>query len=115
MGYLWLDRACALGVAGLILYLAFGLFRRAIPVLVDQSAMDPVLLTAAIEGINGVRKVRRVRSRWIGSDCAVDMVVTMDSQQSNHETHLIADQIESLLEERFGVEDVSIHVEPDSD
>lgn len=115
MGYLWLDKICALGVAGLILYLAFGLFRRAIPVLVDQSAIDPVLLVEAIDRIDGVRTVRRVRSRWIGSDRAVDMVVTMDPDQSNHESHQIADQIEALLEQQFDVSDVSIHVEPDAE
>lgn len=114
MGYFWLDRACALGVAGLVFYLAFSLFRRAIPVLVDQSAIDPALLAEATAGIRGVRNVRRVRSRWMGSDRAVDMIVMVDPRLSTPESHVIADQIESVLEKRFDVGDVSIHIEPDT-
>ena len=113
MGYPWLDSACALGVAALVMYLAFGLFRRSIPALVDQSAMAPELLADAARGVPGVRKVRRVRSRWIGSALAVDMVLVLDPDISTTEAHVIADSLEKLLEERFQVGDVSIHVEPD--
>ena len=112
MGYLWLDRACALGVAGLIMYLAYILFKRAIPVLVDESAIDPRLLSRAVSGVAGVEKVCRVRSRWMGSERAVDMVIRVDPALSTEESHRIADEIESLLETRFNVSDISIHVEP---
>ena len=112
MGYLWLDRACALGVAGLIMYLAYILFKRAIPVLVDESAIDPRLLSHAVSGVAGVEKVYRVRSRWMGSERAVDMVIRVDPALSTEESHRIADEIESLLETRFNVSDISIHVEP---
>lgn len=113
MGYLWLDRACALGVAALIFYLAYGLFRRAVPVLVDRSSIDPRLLAEVTKGVRGVRDVIRVRSRWIGSDRAVDLIVTVDSSLSTKDSHVIADQIELVLEERFDVQDVSIHIEPE--
>ena len=36
MGYAWVDRLCAIGVALLVFYLAYSLFRRAVPVLIDQ-------------------------------------------------------------------------------
>jgi len=115
MGYVWLDRVCAVGVAVLVLYLAFGLFRRVIPVLVDESSIDPTALARAIDSVTGVRKVLRVRSRWMGPERAVDLIVAMDPQLSNQESHDIADQIELLLEERFDVRDVSIHIEPDTE
>ena len=115
MGYAWLDRVCALGVAVLVFYLAFGLFRRVIPVLVDESSIDPVLLADAIDSVSGVHKVLRVRSRWIGPERAVDLIVTMGPQLSNQASHDIADRIELLLEERFDVRDVSIHIEPDTE
>jgi len=44
-GYAWIDTACALGVSGIILYLAFGLFRNVVPVLVDEMAIEPEKLT----------------------------------------------------------------------
>ena len=112
MGYLWLDKACALGVSGLVLYLALGLFRRAIPILVDESAFDPAGLREVVETVAGVCSVSRVRSRWIGSECAVDMIVAVDAKLPTQKAHDIADQIEAILEARFDVQDVTIHIEP---
>jgi len=112
MGYLWLDRVCALGVAALVLYLAYGLFKRAAPILVDQSALDPDLLATSIRKVAGVRKINRVRSRWIGTDKAIDIIISVDPDLSTDDSHKIATTIELLIEEKFGVSDISIHVEP---
>lgn len=113
MGYPWLDTLCALGVSGLVMYLAYRLFKRAVPTLVDRYAVEPESLAAAARRVPGVRRVRRVRSRWIGSTRAVDMVVTVDPDLPTTEAHAIADSLERLLEEDYRVGDVSIHVEPD--
>ena len=112
MGYLWLDRVCAIGVAGLIMYLAYILFKRAVPVLVDESAIDPQQLSRVVSGVPGVAKVYRVRSRWMGSARAVDMIISVDPTLSTEESHAIADEIESIIEQQFDVSDISIHVEP---
>lgn len=112
MGYVWLDRLCALGVAGLVFYLAYGLFKRVIPILVDESAIDPEKLIEVVGDVKGVREVTQVRSRWIGSDSAVDMIILVDPYLTTVESHVIADQIELALEEQFDVKDVTIHIEP---
>jgi cation diffusion facilitator family transporter len=114
MGYAWVDRLCALGVALLIFYLAYGLFRRAIPVLIDEYAIDPVELSELIKPLPGVKKVYKIRSRWIGKTRAVDLVISVDSTLSTEESHAIADTIESLIENNFGKTDISIHVEPET-
>lgn len=114
-GLPWLDTVCALAVAALVLYLAYQLFRRAIPVLVDRVAVDPESLGAAVRGVAGVRRVRRLRSRWQGSVRAVDMIVTVDPHLSSADAHAVADAIESRLEAGFQIEDITIHVEPDQD
>ena len=114
IGYAWVDRLCALGVALLIFYLAYGLFRRAIPVLIDEYAIDPVELSNIIKPISGVKKVYKIRSRWIGKSRAVDLVISVDSKLSTEESHTIADAIESLIENHYGTTDISIHVEPET-
>ena len=63
--------------------------------------------------IDGVRRVTRVRSRWIGADMAVDLVVLVDPDLSTMASHDIADRAESALLEDLNVPDVSIHIEPD--
>ena len=114
IGYVWLDRLCALAVAGLVFYLAYSLFKRVIPILVDQFAIDPTLLTNTIHSVPGVSKVVRVRSRWIGASCAVDMIITVDASLSIEASHDIANKIEALIEKQFQVSDISIHIEPET-
>jgi len=86
--------------------------KKAKPILVDEFALDPELLSHTIANVNSVLQVNRVRSRWIGSDMAVDVVISVDPNLSTNESHEIATEIESLIEDEFGVLDVSIHVEP---
>ena len=114
MGYIWVDRLCAIGVAMLVIYLAYKLFRRAIPTLIDEYAVDPLELTEIIKNVGGVKDVYRVRSRWIGKTCAIDLVISVDPFLSTEESHKIANRIESLIENQYDTTDISIHVEPEN-
>lgn len=111
-GYPWLDSVCALAVSALVMYLAYGLFKRALPTLVDQFAVEPEILVRTVEDVAGVRSVTQVRSRWVGSRPAIDMIISVDPALSTTEAHDIANTIERLLEEQFQARDISIHIEP---
>jgi len=112
-GYAWLDTVFALLVACLVMYLAYGLFRRAIPRLVDSISHEPEEIAAAVEPLDGVRKVHRVRSRWVGSKPAVDVVITVAPDMPTSEAHDVADAVEEALLETLSIEDVTVHIEPD--
>ncbi|AOE49800.1 cation diffusion facilitator family transporter [Kangiella sediminilitoris] len=112
MGYYWLDRVAALAVSGFIFYLAYTLFKRALPVLTDKYALDPETLSSAVIEVNGVLKVSKVRSRWIGDEKLVDLVIAVAPQLSTEESHQITNNIETMLADKFDVSDISIHVEP---
>lgn len=112
-GYPWLDTVFALLVASLVMYLAYGLFRRAIPRLVDSISHEPEEIAAAVEPLDGVRKVHRVRSRWVGSKPAVDVVITVAPDMPTSEAHEVADAVEKALLETLSIEDVTVHIEPD--
>jgi cation diffusion facilitator family transporter len=112
-GHAWLDGATALAVAALILYLAYGLFQRAVPVLVDRSAADPDEVRAVVEAVSGVRSSPRVRSRSGVREGRVEVVVTVDPELPTVDAHRIADEVERVLSERFHASDVTVHVEPD--
>lgn len=111
-GYPWLDRVLTLGIAGFILYMALGLFRRAVPILVDAAVMAPEPMIAAIGQIPDVREVRQVRSRHAGGRASADVVVAVDASLSTAMSHTVADAVEGLLAERFDIHDVSVHIEP---
>jgi len=112
MGYVWLDKLCAVGVAGLVLYFAFGLFHKVVPILVDGFAVDPDVLTKAVSQVKGVKQVRKVRSRWIGHCKAVDLIIMVDAKLNITESHDIAQLVEDMLAAQFDVADASIHIEP---
>jgi cation diffusion facilitator family transporter len=112
-GVPWLDPLVTFGVALLILWLAYGLFRRAIPALVDSSAQNPDELRRAVRAVPGVREAVRVRSRYDGRTLRIDVAVTVDPDLSARAAHEIADAIEERLRARFDARDVVVHVEPE--
>jgi cation diffusion facilitator family transporter len=112
MGYLFLDRLCALGVAGLVFYLSYRLYKTAFPVLVDEYAINPEKVKHAVLDVQGVKEVGRIRSRWIGSDIALDVIVSVNADLTTEESHKIADEVELLIEKQFNVADALIHIEP---
>jgi len=111
-GYPWLDNLCALGVAILILFLAYGLFRRAIPILVDHAAIDSDTIRHLACSVEEVRDVGHIRSRSIGSQIAVDMVIRVAPDLTTAVSHAIADEVESRVLALPNVADVTVHVEP---
>jgi cation diffusion facilitator family transporter len=113
MGHAWLDTVATLGVAMLVLYLAWGLFRRAIPVLVDSVAVNPDELEAIVASVPGVRSTRRIRSRSSGAGITIDVTVGVDPDLSTQASHAISEEIERALAAHFSNHDVTIHVEPE--
>ena len=114
-GWVWADQIGALAIAALIFYLAYGLFKRTLPVLLDERAIEAERIRTAVQNVDGVRAVRRIRSRWVGPASAVDLVIEVDAQISTSAAHGIADQVEEILADRFNTQDASIHVEPHTD
>jgi cation diffusion facilitator family transporter len=111
-GYAWVDPLTAIAVALFVLYLAFGLFRSAIPILVDHAVTTADQLRSVISEIEHVSQVRRVRSRSDGRRSSADIVVAIENGLSVEQAHLVADEIERALAEEFDIRDVSVHVEP---
>jgi len=111
-GYPIFDFILAVFVSGLVFYLAFQLFRKSIPILVDEAAVDQVKIADAIEKIDDVVKIQRLRSRNIGQETFADVVVTVRANMSTEESHKVADLIEEELYEKFAIDDVVVHVEP---
>ena len=111
-GYPWLDALASIIVAAMILYLAYGLFQKAIPVLVERSIANAEALSSVATAVPGVRETRRVRSREGGSGPAIEFVVSVDPNLSTADSHAIADEIERVISDKFSVNDVTVHIEP---
>lgn len=111
-GYPILDFIFAVFVSVLVFYLAFQLFRKSIPVLVDEATHDQAKIAKTIEQLDDVIKIERLRSRNLGQETFADVIVTVRANMSTEESHKVADLIEEKLLEKFGIDDVVVHIEP---
>ncbi len=111
-GFYWLDAVFAIVISITIFYLAFKLFQRSVPILVDYSDIDLKVITQTIQHIADVNTVVRFRSRQDGKGRKADLVVTVAPELTVRESHIIADKIEDVLLTKFAIEDVSVHFEP---
>lgn len=114
-GYPIFDFILAVFVSAFVFYLAYQLFRKSIPILVDEAAVDQAKIAETIEQIDDVVKIERLRSRNIGQDTFADVVVTVSPNMSTEESHRVADLIEEELYDKFGIDDVVVHIEPKSE
>jgi cation diffusion facilitator family transporter len=66
----------------------------------------------AILEIPEITQVKSQRGRTYGSNIYLDIILEMNPDLSVYESHEIADQVEEMLMERFGIFDIDIHIEP---
>lgn len=113
-GYPILDFIFSIVVSMIVFYLAYKLFKNSIPILVDEAVIDIRLLENTVEQIDGVIKLEKLRSRTVGNETFADMVIKVAPSLSLSESHKIADKIEEIMVEKYAVEDVVIHIEPNN-
>jgi cation diffusion facilitator family transporter len=109
------DRVGAVVVCLLILQAAWRILRPAIDQLIDAGA--PISDRRRIEQlalqVDGVESAHAVRTRYVGSDLAVDLHVEVDGGLSVGEGHAIALAVKrKLIDEGPNVTDALVQIEP---
>ena len=113
MGFPALDAVLAIVVALIIAWTGYGILRETIPILVDQRGADPEELRASIASIDGVEEVRGIRSRLTASGTLfAEVTIGVNEDMSVAEAHRLADAVEGCVGSRYGVAEVTVHVEP---
>ena len=113
-GWLWLDTVFTIIVAGVIAFLAYQLFKQALPILVDSTRLTEDHLRRSIMALAHVTEIRHLRTRYDGLKRIGDITVTTPKELTLEETHQLTDSIEQLMADEFGVADTVVHVEPDT-
>jgi cation diffusion facilitator family transporter len=113
-GYAQADLVAALVVAGFIGWAGVRVLRENVAYLTDRVRLDPERVIAVAMGVTGVRDAHDVRSRGAPGHVFVDLHIHLSSaltiQQAHTITHDVMDAIKAKID---GVEDVTIHTEPD--
>lgn len=107
------DKLIAIVITFFILKTAYDIFIESSFSLSD--GFDERLLEEYQKAIMEIPKINRVKSqrgRTYGSNIYLDITLEMNPDLSVYESHEIADQVEAMLAERFGVFDTDIHIEP---
>ena len=113
-GLWWVDPVLALLIALFIVRIAYHIFRRAVPVLVDATAIPTGTIRGVAESINGVRKAYGIRSRGGDGVAAryAEVTIAVDGSANVADAHAIADQVEARLKQDLNLSEVTVHVEP---
>ena len=113
-GFWWVDPALAIVIAVFIVRIAYRIFQRAVPVLVDASAIPTGTIRALAESVNGVRGAYSIRSRG-GDESSIryaEVTIAVDGSANVADAHAIADQVEERLKQDLKLAEVTVHVEP---
>jgi len=113
-GLAWADPVLAMLIAGFIVRIAYRIFQRAVPVLVDARALPDTTIQALAESVCGVKGAYGIRSR--GGDGLqlryAEVTIAVDRAANVAAAHAIADQVEERLKQDLRLHEVTVHVEP---
>ena len=113
-GYLWVDPVVAIVVALLIVRVAYQVFARTVPVLVDERAIPARTIRQAAQSVEGVKSAYSIRSR--GAHAAgvryAEVTIAVDPGANVAAAHAIADAVEERLKHDLELNAVTVHVEP---
>lgn len=113
-GAMWVDPVVAIVVAALIVRVAWQIFSRTVPVLVDERAIPERAIRASAQGVKGVKSAYGIRSRG-GHGAGVryaEVTIAVDRDANVAAAHAIADEVEERLKRELELNTVTVHVEP---
>lgn len=107
------DAAAALVVAAAMLYLAARLGRRTAGVLLDEAPPELVRdLRGALEGVEGVNDLERLRLRRVGSRYFVDLQLGLEPASTLERAGAVRQEVTSRIRRRLPEADVVVQAEP---
>lgn len=99
-------------VAGLIARTGWGIIRAAVPVLVDERAVEAAEIARLAADVHGVHAVYDVRSRGREGAMFAELTIAVGSGIDVRAAHDIADQVEMEVREGLRARAVIVHIEP---
>lgn len=111
-GVAWADPIVAIAVAAVIVYCAYGILARSIPVLVDKHVVAADSIQAAAEEVDGVSSAYAIRSRGSAHHSFAELTIALDRTTNVEIAHKLADDVENVLRSRFGLHEIMVHIEP---
>lgn len=113
LGYMWLDPAAAVVVAGFIGYACWEIFRSTSDILGDRIVIPEDEIMAVVKGVPDVIGAEKIRTRGSADFVFLDLHVWMDANMRLEEAHHLSHVVKDRLMEHFPqIKDAVIHIEP---
>lgn len=112
-GYPAADPLIALGVAAVIAYTAWDVFRQATVTLSDSARIEPSRISVVVREVPGVLGCHHIRTRGSTAEVYVDLHVQVEPSATVEAGHAVAEAVERAICHSFTeVVDVVAHLEP---
>ena len=108
----WVDVVVAFVIAGIILYIAYGVLRRVFTVLTDTTSLSTAEIEKVVRQIPEVLSCSNIRSRGSPPFLFIDLEVQLDPDLPLWKAHRIAHVVMDRCRTALGASDVVVHVEP---
>src|SRR5213595_2078604 len=105
-GWWWIDSAVV------IVFVAYRILERTVPVLVDQRAIPTRDIQETAQAVPGVKRAYGIRSRGPSDLRYAEVTIAVDRHADVESAHAIADQVEERLKRDLQLHEVTVHVEP---
>lgn len=116
LGYPVIDIVVAIVIVGVITRAGFSIIGRTSNILADRQTLDPGGVKAALEGVPGLEKTVRVRSRGPADGIFVDIDAQIKPATTTDHAYAIAREIRDRVRTRYPeVEEVQVHFAPQRD
>ncbi len=111
-GLWWVDPALAIVVAFVIVWVAYRIVVRTVPVLVDQRAIPTGHIQETAQAVSGVKSAYGIRSRGPSDLRYAEVTIAVDRHADVESAHAIADAVEERLKRDLRLHEVTVHIEP---
>jgi cation diffusion facilitator family transporter len=112
-GVLWADSIAALGVAVIILVVAYRLAKRAVDVLLDRAPAGAYkTVTGVISHYPEIVAVHDLKIRTAGADTFIKFNIHLPPQLTVYQAHEVCDKLEQEILSLIPRSEISIHLEP---
>ena len=111
-GWWWIDPAIAIVIALVIVFVAYRILARTVPVLVDERALPTGDIQQTAQAVPGVKGAYGIRSRGPSDLRYAEVTIAVDRSANVEAAHAIADEVEERLKRDLRLHEVTVHVEP---
>jgi cation diffusion facilitator family transporter len=111
-GWWWIDSWLAIVVAFAIVWVAYRILARTVPVLVDQRALPTSDIQQTAQAVSGVKSAYGIRSRGPTDLRYAEVTIAVDRHADVESAHAIADEVEERLKRDLQLHEVTVHIEP---